>query len=86
VESISNPNVTFKQLFFKSSKNDSIKIKPVGDVVEVSISVIAKQGHKVTTLAEAIQERVKTDVQSMTGVTVSRVNVSVAGISFEANN
>lgn len=84
VNSLTKASVSFKQLFIKPSKNGSIKIKLAGDVVEISISVFVKFGHKVTTVAEHIQNLVKSDVQNMTGVAVSRVNVSITGIVFDA--
>ena len=83
VEGLTKASVSFKQMFVNPGKNGSIKIKLAGDVVEISISVIVKFGNRVTTVAEHIQNRVKADVQNMTGVTVSRVNVSVAGIVFD---
>ena len=84
VDSLTKASVSFKQLFIKPGKNGSIKIKLSGDVVEISVSILVDFGHKVTVVAENIQNRVKADVQNMTGVAVSRVNVSVAGIVFDA--
>ena len=63
-------------------KNNLIKVKLLGDVVEITLAVIVKQGHKVTMIAENIQNAVKSSVQSMTGITVSRVNVIISGISI----
>ena len=83
VESLTTASVSFKQLFVKPGKNGSIKIKLAGDVVEISISIFVRFGHKVTAVAENVQNRIKSDVQSMTGVTVSKVNVSIDGIVFD---
>jgi uncharacterized alkaline shock family protein YloU len=52
-------------------------------VAEISINVQVHYGARIPTLCEHVQENVKTSVQNMTGVTVSRVNVVVAGISPE---
>ena len=41
-----------------------------------------KSGYNIVSVCEQIQERVKAAVQSMTGVTVSKVNVSVADVDF----
>ncbi len=84
VDSLANASVSFKQLLLKPDKNNSVKVKLSGDVVEISISILVKFGNKVTTVAENIQNRIKAYVQNMTGITVSRVNVSIAGIVFDS--
>ena len=43
-------------------------------------------GNKVTVVAEEIQNNVKSSVQTMTGVAVARVNVTIAGIVFDNTN
>lgn len=83
VEGLINTDNTIKQVFLKKSENNAIKIKLTGDVVEISVSVLVKFGNKVVTVAEQIQNNIKSSVQSMTGVTVARVNVYIAGVVFE---
>ncbi|MDR1674129.1 MAG: Asp23/Gls24 family envelope stress response protein [Oscillospiraceae bacterium] len=56
-----------------------VKIKMHGDVVEVTAYVTVSRGCKVTAVAERIQEAVKSGVQNMLGITVSRVNVHILG-------
>lgn len=72
--------VIARKLFGK--KNNLIKVKLLGDVVEITLAVIIKQGYKVAMVAESIQNSVKSSVQSMTGITVSKVNVVISGISI----
>lgn len=60
-----------------------IQVHLLGDVVEITVSIIVKHGCRATTVAETVQETVKEQVQTMTGIAVSRVNVLVAGIAFE---
>ena len=86
VAGLNENDVSFRQLFIKSGKSEAIKIKLMGDVVEISMSIIVKAGTKVKILAEHIQERVKADVQNMTGITVSKVNILIAGIVFDNIN
>lgn len=75
-------DVSLKQMFIKSDEIEAVKVKLANDVVEISMSVIVKAGARVKILAERIQERVKSDVQNMTGITVSRVNVLIAGVTI----
>jgi len=83
VEGLANANTNFKHIILKHNENNAIKIRLAGDVVEISISVLVKFGHKVVAIAEQIQNNVKSSVQSMTGVAVARVNVNIAGVIFE---
>lgn len=62
-----------------------VKIKFSGDSVSVDISIIITPQAKATETAKAVQNNVKAVIQSMTGITVSKVNVTVVGISAENN-
>ncbi len=53
-------------------------------VAELTVNLVVRYGVKIPPLCERVQENVKNSVQSMTGVTVSRVNVVVAGIRPDA--
>ncbi len=86
VDSLAPVAPILKNAFIKSEKNNAIKIRLTGDVVEISISINVKMGNKVTVVAEEIQNNVKSSVQTMTGVAVARVNVTIAGIVFDNTN
>lgn len=83
VEGIDCKKKDLKSVFVKN-ENDSrgITIKLGVDVVEISMSVVLKHGAKAVATAESVQNAVKAQVQEMTGVVVSRVNVIVSGVSF----
>ncbi|MBE6838063.1 MAG: Asp23/Gls24 family envelope stress response protein [Ruminococcus sp.] len=84
VASLQAPAVDIKKMIFsKYEKSDAIKVKLAGDSVQIDVSVAAKYGYKISALGESLQERIKNDVQSMTGVMVSRINVTVANLVFE---
>ncbi len=55
----------------------------------INISIITIQGFKAVNVASSVQESVKSAVQNMTGIPVSKVNVNVVGILLgkgEAND
>lgn len=79
VTGLSKSKVTFSHIFTKESHSSAVKIKMLGDVIEISVSIIVSFGCKVSRVAEAVQQKIKNDIQSMTGVTVARVNVTVDG-------
>ncbi len=86
VESLaqSAPNISnIKSLINKNTQKGAIRIRLIGDVVEISIRVIVKSGFKVISIAEEIQSSVKSAVQTMTKIAVARVNVQIAGVIFE---
>ncbi len=57
-----------------------IKVRFRGDSAAIGISIVTEIGYKAFDVAKAVQENVKSSVQNMTGITVSKVNVRVIGI------
>jgi len=80
VEKIRSDFGFFRNIFMK---NKAVRVKTVGDVVEIYADVVLKHGVRAVSACEKIQNAVKSEVQSMTGITVSRVNINISGISFE---
>lgn len=62
-----------------------IKIKLSSDTVSIDVAIIIYPNAKACNVAKAVQNNIKSTVQSMTGIAVSKVNVSVAGICNEEN-
>ena len=54
-----------------------------GDSVGIDLYIVVEYGIKIPELAWTIQENVKNRVETMTGLTVSKVNIHIEGISFE---
>ncbi len=78
VQALTSLPVPAKDMVIKSGVKRSIKITLNGDVAIVDISVSIKIGYQVKTVAEAIQNNVKEEIQQMTGITVSAVNVYIS--------
>ncbi|MEG1447757.1 MAG: Asp23/Gls24 family envelope stress response protein [Oscillospiraceae bacterium] len=53
------------------------------DVAVIDMFLNLKYGTKIHEVAEDIQSSVKEAVQTMTGITVSKVNLHIDGITFE---
>jgi uncharacterized alkaline shock family protein YloU len=51
--------------------------------VKVDISIMIKFGHKIHQVSEEVQKRIATALETMVGMQVSEVNVSVVGLKFE---
>ena len=50
---------------------------------ELTLHLIMASGARIPAVAEKVQENVKSAVQNMTSVTVSRVNLVIAGLAAE---
>lgn len=70
-------------LFAKTDCSSAIDVKVNGDSVEISLGVIVDAACKVKNIAEKIQQKIKDEVQNMTGIIVTRINVSIDGIAYE---
>lgn len=82
VASIALKPFSIKSFLNPNLDNTCITVAMLDGVAKITLSVIAKSGYNMVNVCEQIQERVKAAVQSMTGVTVSKVNVSVVGVVF----
>lgn len=70
------------KMFSSKMDNTAIRVTMLDGVAKISISIIVYSGYNVTDVCTQIQDKVKAAVQSMTGVTVSKVNVSVVDVDF----
>lgn len=68
-----------------STKNltKGVKVELIEGQISIQISVIIDYGIPIPEIALNIQENVKKAVETMSGLTVSHVDVQVQGISFE---
>ena len=60
-----------------------VTVQVVNDMVEITLRLVLTSGCRLTNVAEQVQQNVKDNVQSMTGVIVSKVHVIAADIIFE---
>ncbi len=66
----------------KSKMFGAVKTKLNGEAVCVSLDIVVLEGFNAVNVAESVQKSVKSAVQNMTGFTVTRVDVNIAGIKF----
>lgn len=74
---------TPRQIWLRQESFGNIRIGLVDDVLSVSIGIILESGTKAVSAAEEIQEKVKSSVQTMLGLMVAKVNVTVCSVHFE---
>ena len=71
------------ELLGKKHLTKGIQISVEEDRVKVDLSILMGYGHIIPEVGKAVQDGVKNAIESMTGLEVAEVCVSVAGISFE---
>ena len=71
----------FAELLGKKNLSKGVKLTVTEKEVVLDLSVIAEYGTKIPDVAWQLQEKVKSEVEAMTGLTVTAVNVSVDGIN-----
>lgn len=67
----------------KKNANKGVKVDMSETNASVDLYIIAKYGVRIPELAWEVQEAVKNSIESMTGMTVDKVNIHIEGVSFE---
>ncbi len=66
----------------KKSLSKGIRVTYADNTFTVDVSVIVKFGFNIVEVSRTVQEKVIQALLTMTGLTVSKVNVRVAGVDF----
>ncbi len=74
----------FVELFGKKNPSKGVKVSITDNDVAIDIDVVVKFGVKIPDVAEEVQEKVKNEVEAMTGLNVVAVNVNVEGIRISS--
>ena len=80
---IAKGRIRFDQLFTKTGQSSAVTVKVNDGAVEIFAEIDVLSSCKVKNAAEKIQQRVKDEIQNMTGIAVTKVNVFVKGIVFD---
>lgn len=82
VDSLAEPTGSVRRIFSRGYAKTAIRIELSDDFAQIDIGINLKFGAKITEVCTAVQNNVKDNIQTMTGMAVSKVNVNVAGITF----
>ena len=75
------PNELIAKLGMKNLSK-GIRVAYADNTFTVDAAIVVQFGYNIVDVSRAVQERVKQSLLTMTGLTVSKVNVRVAGIDF----
>ena len=70
------------EIFNKKNPSKGVKVDIKEELAVLDLYVIVEYGVRIPELAWELQERVKNDVETMTGLIVQKVNVHVDGVDF----
>jgi len=77
-------NTLSKNLLGKELMSKGVKVSQTEDGVQIDVHIIVKYHVKIPAVAWDIQEKVKNEVQSMTGHRATAVNIHVEGVEIPA--
>lgn len=67
----------------KKNRGKGVKVELDGDNVVIDLYIIVDYGVRIPDVSWEVQENVKNSVESMTGMTVEKVNIHIEGVSFD---
>ncbi len=68
------------------SLSKGVKVQVEGKDVKVAMNINMRFGYNVPETCSEIQDKVKTAIETMTGLTVSEVNIKIANVVMEDEN
>lgn len=71
----------FAELLGKKNPSKGVKVSVTDKDVTIDLAIIVEYGTKIPDIAWEIQEKVKSEVEAMTGLHVVAVNISVDGVN-----
>ncbi len=78
-------NIT-KELVNKLGKKNlsrGVKIEVDTENVEVDLALQVEYGYSIPSVSQLVQEKVKSAIETMTGLTVSMVNIRIVSVNIE---
>ena len=78
-----NLGADLAEMLGKKSLGKGIRITPAeNDALVIDCNIVVQFGQAIFDLAKAVQDAVKSSVESITGLTVEQVNVNISGIAI----
>ena len=59
-----------------------VKVEVLGKRVRAELALIVEYGYNIPTVSQRVQDRVKSTIESMTGLEVSDVDIRIAGVNM----
>ena len=79
--SCGSQNRKVKDFLERANVQSPVTVEMRDGTAEITLHLVVAYGARIPSVAEKVQENVKTAVQNMTNVTVSRVDLVIAGLA-----
>ena len=79
--SFGSQNRKVKDFLERANVQSPVTVEMRDGTAEITLHLVVAFGARIPSVAEKVQENVKTAVQNMTNVTVSRVDLVIAGLA-----
>lgn len=83
VKGISKSKPDVLSILTKSDCKSDVNVNVNGDSVEVTLGINVDSNCKVKYVAEKVQQKIKDEIQNMTGIIVTKINVNIDRIVYE---
>lgn len=70
------------ELLGKKNLSKGVKVVIDGNNVVIDIYIVVKYGFRIPDIAWQIQEKVKSSVETMTGLNADKINIHIEGVDF----
>ncbi len=60
-----------------------VKVEVLEGVVSLELAIMIEYGHNIPQTCQNVQKKVKNAIENMTGLTVSDVNIRIAGVNMQ---
>lgn len=67
----------------RKSLNKAVRIEVKDGVVKTALNLYLKYGYSIPKTCALVQDKVKSAIENMTGLTVSDVDISIAGVDVD---
>lgn len=71
------------EMLGRKNLSKGVKVEVKDKEVIISLYIIVEYGAKIPEVAWEVQENVKNTVETMTGLSVTEVNINIQGVDFE---
>ncbi|MCR5590079.1 MAG: Asp23/Gls24 family envelope stress response protein [Lachnospiraceae bacterium] len=78
----SKPN-EFKNIVGIKNYSKDLRVEVCDRIVSVDMAIAVKYGFSLPAVGKAVQERVRTSIESMTGLEVSDINIRIACVDLK---
>ncbi|MBO6146356.1 MAG: Asp23/Gls24 family envelope stress response protein [Lachnospiraceae bacterium] len=75
-----------KSVGIRTGSGSGVRVDIAGNMVRVDMAVVLGYGYNIMETSRKVQDKVKSAIETMTGLNVTDVNIRITGINNEARN